>query len=76
MFNISGEDAPNSKFYVSHGTLPHYVDPRQPPSKKKPFATVLNQPFNHTVGGHTYLECIKKYLSLILGSSNFTRGVV
>jgi len=56
MFNISSRDAPTSKFFSSRGALPQFVDPKQPPSKRKPFATILNQPINHTVEGHITMK--------------------
>ncbi|MCJ1223615.1 hypothetical protein MMC12_000258 [Toensbergia leucococca] len=49
MFNFQSDDLPKSKCYLSHGTLPQFIDPSQPPSKKKPFATVLSQSFTHTL---------------------------
>ncbi|CAD6587543.1 MAG: hypothetical protein ASARMPREDX12_002930 [Alectoria sarmentosa] len=49
MFSFLDSKTPASMAYVSQSTLPPYVDPQQPPSKRKPFSTILNQPFTHTV---------------------------
>ncbi|CAF9909444.1 hypothetical protein IMSHALPRED_008363 [Imshaugia aleurites] len=49
MFSFLDPKSPASKAYVSHGTLPPYVDPEQPPSKKKPFSTISSLSFIHTV---------------------------
>ncbi len=38
-----------SKCYVTHGVMAH-VDPKQPPSKSKPWATLTSQDFIHRVG--------------------------
>ena len=46
-------DRCSSKLYVSGGTLPSYIDPKQPPTKKQPFGTIANQHFTHTVLGAT-----------------------
>lgn len=39
----------STKMRVSRGSLPHWVDPKEPPSKRAPYSTILGQPFNHTV---------------------------
>ncbi len=62
MLGIWSEDAPTSKFYVSHGALPQYIDPKQPPGKKKPFATIANQPFNHTVDRYAISGTVENLL--------------
>ncbi|KAF6220904.1 hypothetical protein HO133_002584 [Letharia lupina] len=49
MFSFLESKTSASKAYVSHGNLPPFVDPEQPPSTKKPFSTILGQPFTHTV---------------------------
>ena len=49
MFGFPEPKTLSSKAYVSTGPLAKYVDPQQPPSKKKPYSIILNQPFNHTV---------------------------
>jgi len=49
MFEFGVDDQPASKCYVTHGSLPTYIDPRQPPTKKKPFSTILDHTFAHTV---------------------------
>lgn len=48
-FNFARNELSVSKCYVSHGCLPQFIDPKQLPSKKKPFSTILNQHFTHTV---------------------------
>ncbi|KAL8755190.1 MAG: hypothetical protein Q9199_003824 [Rusavskia elegans] len=48
MFNVLRKEPPTSKLYVSQGRLSHKFDFDQPPSKKKPFSTILNQPFTHS----------------------------
>lgn len=49
MLGIENSDAPTSKCYFTHAVLGEHVDERQPPTKKKPFSTILAQPFSHTV---------------------------
>ena len=49
MFGFPEPKTLSSKAYVSTGPLAKHVDPQQPPSKKKPYSIILNQPFNHTV---------------------------
>ncbi|KAL8854565.1 MAG: hypothetical protein Q9221_000600 [Calogaya cf. arnoldii] len=48
MFNVLRKESPTSKVYVSQGQLSNKFDFGQPPSKKKPFSTILNQPFTHS----------------------------
>ena len=49
MFGFGKDDAVASKCYFTHGTLPKYIDPEQPPASKKPFSTIMGQAFTHTV---------------------------
>ncbi|MCJ1240112.1 hypothetical protein MMC14_008112 [Varicellaria rhodocarpa] len=49
MFSFKGQKESPSKCYVTHANLPKYIDSEQPPIKRKPFSTILNQAFNHTV---------------------------
>lgn len=49
VFTFASNETPASKCYVSHGCLPRSFHPKELPSKKKPFATILNQPFTHSV---------------------------
>ncbi|CAO1605036.1 hypothetical protein XANCAGTX0491_008572 [Xanthoria calcicola] len=49
MFNVLRKEPPTSKLYLSQGPLSQKFDFDQPPSKKKPFSTILNQPFTHSV---------------------------
>ncbi|KAI4218503.1 MAG: hypothetical protein LQ349_008685 [Xanthoria aureola] len=48
MFNVLRKEPPTSKLYLSQGPLSQKFDFDQPPSKKKPFSTILNQPFTHS----------------------------
>lgn len=54
MLGFNDSDVSSSKFFVSNGSLPAYIDPHQPPSAKKPFSTILNQPFTHTVSDYPW----------------------
>lgn len=54
MFKAMSKESPVSKCYVSRGGLPKHIDAAQMPSKKNPFAAILNQPFTHTV--HSYVR--------------------
>ena len=77
MSQILQNDKSASKCFVLHGILPQYIDPKQPPSKKKPFATILNQPMNHTVmslGHRELMLTMSSYLDL--GRGNPTRGAL
>ncbi|KAA6406916.1 MAG: hypothetical protein FRX48_09214 [Lasallia pustulata] len=49
MFDFGKEDGVASSCYFTHGTLPKYIDPEQPPASKKPFSTIMGQSFTHTV---------------------------
>ena len=49
MLSSMNKDNSPSKCYVSHGDLPNMFDSKQPPTKKRPFVTMLDQPFNHKV---------------------------
>ena len=49
MFRFAESKTLSSRVYVSTDSLSRYVDPQHPPNKKKPYSTILNQPFNHTV---------------------------
>ena len=59
MYNSLKSKSTASKSYVSHGTLPQYIDPEQPPSKKNPFSTILNQSFTHTVWYHHLADIMR-----------------
>lgn len=54
MFGIEKQDARSTKCYFTHAALGEHVDDKHPPTKKKPFATVISQPFSHTVRGCTH----------------------
>lgn len=49
MFSSLSKEVSTSKCYLSRGALPQYIDLKQLPSSKRPFATILNQHFTHTV---------------------------
>ena len=49
MFSFADSRSLSSKAVVSTGDFPGYVDPQQPPSKKKPFGAIMSQDFTHTV---------------------------
>ena len=49
MPSLSKSGRPSSRLSVTYGSFPERIDPQQPPSKKLPFHTIMNQPFNHTV---------------------------
>lgn len=51
MFNILRKDAPSSKLHISQGQFLKRSDPDQPPAKKKPYSTIMNQAFTHSVVG-------------------------
>ncbi|KAF1970297.1 hypothetical protein BU23DRAFT_538285 [Bimuria novae-zelandiae CBS 107.79] len=49
MLDIHRDDGPDTKVYFSHSVLPHYIDPQNVSTKKKPFSTFNAQPFSHTL---------------------------
>ncbi|KAJ5679425.1 hypothetical protein N7462_007669 [Penicillium macrosclerotiorum] len=49
MFDITDDASKREKCYTTVARLPAFVDPKQIPSKKPPFSTILNHPFVHTV---------------------------
>lgn len=49
MLGIENKDAQASKCYFTHALLGENVDEKHLPTKKKPFSTILAQPFSHTV---------------------------
>jgi len=50
MLNIGNDhDRASDKCYFTQCALPQYIDQSQPPTKRKPFSTILEHPFNHTV---------------------------
>lgn len=49
MFNSEDDASRREKCYTTVTQLPAYVDPKQPPTKKSPFSTILGHPFVHTV---------------------------
>ena len=61
MSSLVMSGAPPSKAVVSAGNFPRYVDPLQPPSKKKPFSAMMSQDFTHTVDGQPPRSCVCRY---------------
>ncbi|KAF2151233.1 hypothetical protein K461DRAFT_295306 [Myriangium duriaei CBS 260.36] len=49
MLDIRDDSVLAPKCYFTHVHLPQHVDHRQPPTKKKPFSSVLDHPFNHSI---------------------------
>ena len=50
MLDIGGlYDLDRAVCYFLHSSLPQYIDDAQPPTKRKPFSTILSHPFNHSV---------------------------
>ncbi|EAS27643.3 ribonuclease P/MRP protein subunit RPP40 [Coccidioides immitis RS] len=48
MFDIDDSALDKEKCYTTIGELPHYVDPKQPPTRKSPFSTVSRHCFVHS----------------------------
>ena len=40
---------PKPKCFFTNTTLPRFVNHEQPPTKKKPFSTILKHPYGHVV---------------------------
>ncbi|KAM0723132.1 hypothetical protein Q7P37_001332 [Cladosporium fusiforme] len=49
VLDIGQQDGPKPKCYFTHATLPTYIDNANPPTKKEPFRTTLEQQFSHTL---------------------------
>lgn len=50
MFGLEDDDASgHEKCYTTVAQLPQFIDPKQPPTKKSPFSTILSHPLMHTV---------------------------
>ncbi|RAL17231.1 ribonuclease P protein subunit p40, partial [Aspergillus homomorphus CBS 101889] len=49
MLEFNDDASRREKCFTCLGQLPPYIDPKQPPTKKAPFAAVLGHPFIHTV---------------------------
>lgn len=58
MFRSLSKEVCTSICYLSRGFLPQHIDLNQLPSSKKPFATILNQDFTHTVNTTT---CVRSW---------------
>ncbi len=49
MFYQGVDEKKLAKCYVTHGRLPAEIDPKQPPTKRQPFAAPASIAFTHTV---------------------------
>lgn len=49
MLHSTRKDGAPPKCYFTHSRLPAFVDHDQPSQKKKPFSTMQDYPFTHTV---------------------------
>lgn len=49
MFDFDDGASEREKCFTTVTQLPAFVDPKQIPSKKSPFSTILNHPLTHTV---------------------------
>ncbi|KAI6862819.1 hypothetical protein KC343_g12414 [Hortaea werneckii] len=49
VLDIGDQGGPRPKCHFTQATLPTFVDHEQPPTKQKPFSTVLGQVYNHTL---------------------------
>lgn len=59
MFDIGHKGGPQSKCYFTHSVLPAFVDHEKPSQKKKPFSTIHDRPFSHTVQRASHLPAIR-----------------
>ncbi|OJJ57490.1 hypothetical protein ASPSYDRAFT_1056636 [Aspergillus sydowii CBS 593.65] len=67
MFGLEDDDASgHEKCYTTVAQLPQFIDPKQPPTKKSPFSTILSHPLVHTVE----VTLTKKAFSFIESSLN------
>ncbi|KAK5121545.1 hypothetical protein LTR16_004319 [Cryomyces antarcticus] len=76
MLGLAKQEAPSSKCYFTNNTLPAYIDGKQPPTKKKPFSTVLAQPFSHSttlILPSELYELIKHELDGDVGTLRYSR---
>ncbi|TKA76893.1 hypothetical protein B0A49_01298 [Cryomyces minteri] len=76
MLDIAKQEAPSSKCYFTNNTLPAYIDGKQPPTRKKPFSTVLAQPFSHSttlILPSELYELIKHELDGDVGTLRYSR---
>ncbi|KAF1981102.1 hypothetical protein K402DRAFT_387105 [Aulographum hederae CBS 113979] len=48
MFNFGSKSTPVQKCYFTHLKLPSDIDEKKPPTRTKPFSTILGQPFSHS----------------------------
>ncbi len=49
MLPLAKTDLPPSKCHFTYGRIPPFVDESQPPTKRKPFSSILAQKWSHTV---------------------------
>lgn len=75
---VINKDISSSTCYVSHGVLPHAFDPRQPPATKRPFVTMLDQPYTHKVfrRRRTNLPFDFSWVDWAVGWTHFVRRAV
>ncbi|KAK0659842.1 Ribonuclease P protein subunit p40 [Lasiodiplodia hormozganensis] len=76
MLDILNDNAPSAKCYFTHAMLGEHVDDKQPPTKKKPFNTILAQPFSHTadlVLPDEVYEVVRKELDGTVGEFHYAR---
>ncbi|KAF2085204.1 hypothetical protein K490DRAFT_3369, partial [Saccharata proteae CBS 121410] len=76
MFNFSKDESPPPKCFFTHTVLPGYVDQKQPPLKKKPFSTILSQPFSHAADvilPEELYRLVRQELEGDVGTSSYAR---
>jgi len=49
MLPLAKNDTPTEKCLFTHGPLPAYIDETQPPTKRKPFSSLLAPKWYHSV---------------------------
>ncbi|KAF4549582.1 Hypothetical protein D9617_21g098030 [Elsinoe fawcettii] len=49
MLGIGEASGPAPKCFFTHAFLPQTIDEKHPPTKRKPFSSILENPHNHTV---------------------------
>ncbi|MCJ1368302.1 hypothetical protein MMC16_007444 [Acarospora aff. strigata] len=79
MFEIGADSKPAEKCYVTHGPLPAYIDPKQPPTKRRPFSTILNHTFSHTLDltvPEELFEIVWKDISSKLDNIQYSRVIL
>lgn len=59
MLKFGKTDGPEPKCHATLGTLPPYIDLKQPPTKKKPFGVINDCPFVQSVPGLDMMRSIR-----------------